>query len=68
LLNLGSFEGVAGARQIVMVRLNLVLDMIRVAHLSKEGETKAIQKMFVQVEQKESMRNELKETMDNLLL
>lgn len=42
--------------------------MIRVAHLSKEGETKAIQKMFVQVEQKESMRNELKETMDNLLL
>jgi len=47
---MGSFEGVAGARSIVMVRLNLALDMLRVAHLAKDGDNKAIQKMFVQIE------------------
>jgi hypothetical protein len=47
LLNLGSFEGVSGANSLVMVRLNLTLDLLRVAHLAKDGDAKAIQKMFV---------------------
>jgi hypothetical protein len=68
LLNLGSFEGVAGAKPIVMVRLNLVLDLLRVATLAKDGESKAIQKMFAQCELQESFRKELKETMDNLIM
>jgi hypothetical protein len=42
LLNLGSFEGVAGAKPIVMMRLNLVLDLLRVATLAKDGDCKAI--------------------------
>jgi hypothetical protein len=42
LLNLGSFEGSSGAKQIVVLRLNLALDMIRVAFLAKESDHKAI--------------------------
>jgi hypothetical protein len=38
LLNLGSFEGVAGAKPIVIMRLNLVLDLLRVATLAKDGD------------------------------
>lgn len=67
LLNLGSFEGVAGANSLVMVRLNLALDMLRVVHLAKDGDSKAIQKMFVQCEQSAVMRKQLKITLDNLL-
>lgn len=51
-----------------MVRLNLALDLLRVATLAKDGDTKAIQKMFAQCEQQEQSRAELKQTMDNLIL
>jgi len=35
-LNLGSFEGVAGAKSIVMVRLNIALDLLRVASIAAD--------------------------------
>lgn len=42
LLNHGSFEGSAGAKQIVMIRLNIAFDMLRVVLHAKDGERKAI--------------------------
>jgi len=67
-LNIGSFEGVAGSNQLVIVQLSIALDMLRVAFLAKDGENKAIQKLFNDCEKSEELRKQLKESMDNLLL
>lgn len=68
LLNHGSFEGSAGAKQIVMIRLNIASDMLKVVLHAKDGERKAIQNLFIKCETTELLRTELKQTMDHLLL
>jgi hypothetical protein len=53
LLNHGSFEGSAGAKQIIMIRLNIAFDMLKVVFHAKDGDRKAIQNLFVKCETNE---------------
>lgn len=53
---------------ILMVRLQIALDMLRVAFMAKDDGSKAVQKLFTKCEESDMLRKQLKETMDNLLL
>lgn len=67
-LNVGNFEGSTGAHQLIVLRLNLVHDLLLVARHANDDKGKVIQQVFTKAETSEKVKNDLSVTMHNLLL
>jgi hypothetical protein len=68
-LNLGNFEGPAGANQVIVRRLKLAKSMLYVAwHAQDKDKKSSLSGVFGQAESDEAVRSGLKEKFDGLLL
>ena len=67
-LNIGNFEGASGANTTVIMRLQVVSDMLLICKRATSADQRsALQDLFTQAQTKSSMRADIQQVFDNLI-